>query len=509
MSASLARVASRAQLGLAAPPVDVEVHLGTGLPLFSIVGLPATAVKESKERVRAALVNSGFEFPAGRITVNLSPADLPKEGCRYDLPIALGILIASGQLTAAESAHDIEYYGELGLGGELKPVRGLLLAAVAADRASHAVVVPHANLAEVSIAAVQRVCGAADLSAVCGVAAGHVAVRAGARTALAAQHSAVNSRSPDLADVRGQAAAKRALIIAAAGQHSLLLIGPPGTGKSMLAQRLPGLLPPLGRDAALDVAGIASVSAEGFDVRNFGVRPFRTPHHTASANAIIGGGRRAQPGEVSLAHHGVLFLDELPEFDRRVLESLREPLECGVVSIARTAFRVEYPAAVQLVAAMNPCPCGYLGDSSGRCRCPPPQITRYRSRVSGPLLDRIDLRVEVPRVADDELLEESPLEGVLCSTQASSRVAAARARQQHRAQKPNALLTVRDMATHCALDRPCRQLVGMARARLALSARGVHRVLRVARTIADLEAAESIAPKHLAEAIQLRREVVS
>ncbi|HPF26494.1 MAG TPA: YifB family Mg chelatase-like AAA ATPase [Steroidobacteraceae bacterium] len=509
MSASLARVASRAQLGLAAPPVDVEVHLGTGLPLFSIVGLPATAVKESKERVRAALVNSGFDFPAGRITVNLSPADLPKEGCRYDLPIALGILIASGQLTTAEAASDIEYYGELGLGGELKPVRGLLLAAVAADRAAHAVVVPQSNLAEVSIAAVQRVCGAPDLSAVCGVAAGHVPVRVGAHAAVAVESANVaSSPRPDLADVRGQAAAKRALVIAAAGQHSLLLIGPPGTGKSMLAQRLPGLLPPLARDAALDVAGIASVSAEGFDVRRYGVRPFRTPHHTASANAIIGGGPRAQPGEVSLAHHGVLFLDELPEFDRRVLESLREPLECGVVSIARTAFRVEYPASVQLVAAMNPCPCGYLGDSSGRCRCAPPQIARYRARVSGPLLDRIDLRVEVPRVADDELLDALPLEGVLCTAQASRRVAAARARQQHRAQKPNALLTPRDLATHCTLDRACRQLVGVARARLALSARGVHRVLRVARTIADLDAAASIAPAHLAEAIQLRREIV-
>jgi magnesium chelatase family protein len=510
---AVARVSCRAQIGLHAPLVQVEVSLDCGLPAFCIVGLPATVVKESKERVRSALLNSRFEFPAGRITVSLAPAELPKEGGRYDLPIALGILLASGQIRAAAGRPPArEFYGELGLAGELKPVRGLLLAAAHARRCGHELIVPHANATEARAAAPALTRAAGHLLEVCAHLTGAAPLPLSPAAALqeAAAPPARLAPALDLLDVHGQLQAKRALVIAAAGAHSLLLIGPPGSGKSMLAQRLPGLLPPLAEDEALEVAAIAAVSAGGFRVEHFGERPFRAPHHSASVAALVGGGARARPGEISLAHHGVLFLDELPEFARPVLEALREPLESGHMAVSRAALQAQYPAAFQLIAAMNPCPCGRLGEDSGLCRCTPAQVQRYRSRISGPLLDRLDMHVEVARVRAGDF--GAPAHGAVSSAAAAARIARARAVQRSRQGVCNARLSDAGVERWCAPDEAGARLLESSMQRLGFSGRTRQRLLRVARTIADLEGLPTVGAAQLGEAVMLRcleRSVIS
>jgi magnesium chelatase family protein len=498
---NLATVFSRALCGLDAPLVCVEVHLANGLPFLSIVGLPETAVKESKDRVRAALINSGFQFPSDRrITVNLAPADLPKDGGRFDLAIALGILAASGQVPR-EKLLRYEFLGELSLGGELRPIRGALSAGMQARDAGRALILPEANGAEAALLRDVESLTAPHLLNVCAALNGHEG--AALKPALPAGVLAADD-VPDLSEVRGQAQARRALEVAAAGGHSLLMVGPPGSGKSMLAARLPGILPPLREDEALEVAAIASISTSGFDpARHWGRRPSRAPHHTASGIALVGGGSVPRPGEVTLAHHGVLFLDELPEFSRPVLDVLREPLETGRIIISRAARQAEFPARFQLVAAMNPCPCGWLGESAGRCRCTQEQVQRYRARISGPLLDRIDIQLHVGRLPQSELLAQDAAAGESSAT-VRARVCAARERQLQRAGKPNHLLEPREIDRDCALLPEARQLLVLALERLRLSARAAHRVLRVARTLADLEACTTIEPRHLAESLGYR-----
>ncbi len=497
---SLCTLHTRAREGIAAPPVTVEVHLSGGLPAMSMVGLPELAVKESKDRVRGALLNARFHFPAGRVTINLAPADLPKEGGRFDLPIALGILGASGQIPTP-GLSGTEFLGELALSGHLRPVSGVLPAALAASAAGRDLVLPAENAEEAALVSGLTLRPAGHLLEVCE----HLRGVTPLPVFAAAPPREDGSDYPDLAEVRGQEHAKRALEIAAAGGHSLLMLGPPGTGKSMMANRLPGLLPPLSDGEALEAAAIRSVSDRApFDPATFRARPFRAPHHTASGVALVGGGSNPRPGEISLAHLGVLFLDELPEFDRRVLEVLREPLESGHILISRAARQARFPARFQLVAAMNPCPCGYLGDPGGRCRCTAEQVARYRGRISGPLLDRIDMHIEVPRV-EVQRLAQPPSSQTESSAQVRHRVCAARARQEARAGRSNSALTPREVERDCVLDAVGQSLLEQALTRLSLSARAYHRILKLARTIADLAGEEQISPAHLGEAIGYRR----
>ena len=477
--------------------ITVEVHLSGGLPRMHLVGLPETAVRESKDRVRAALLNSGFKWPQSRITISLAPAELPKEGGGFDLPIALGILAASKQIPGGAFA-DYEFLGELSLNGELRSVRGVLPAAIRSRDSKRTLVIPAVNAAEAALVKGGEKLFGDSLLEIANWLKGNKQLR------QCEPHSPGKPpRLPDLCDVIGLPGPKRALEVAAAGNHNLLMAGPPGTGKTLLASRLPGILPPMTETESLESAALASVSQAGLDHRKWGIRPFRTPHHSCSGVALAGGGSRPRPGEISLAHNGVLFLDELPEFGRHTLEILREPIESGRIVISRAARQATFPARFQLITAMNPCMCGMAGDGSGRCHCSAEQIQRYKNRVSGPLLDRIDIQIEVLRPKTSIL--NAPRGNSECSAIVRERVIEARRVQSDRAGKANALLDNGEIEQFCHIHGKSLSLLEHAVEQLYLSPRACHRILKVSRTIADLDQAAEIRTEHLAEAIAFRR----
>lgn len=495
---SLAIVYSRALSGIEAPLVTVETHLANGMAGLNIVGLLEKAVKESKDRVRSALMNSHLEFPIRRITINLAPADLPKGSGRFDLPIALGILSASEQIPM-EEVLKYEFIGELALSGELRAVDGVLPVVLSASQAGRCVIVPEENAHEAALVKNARVLSARHLLDVCA----HLQGKTVLSSCQASTISNIQDHTNDLIDVKGQQHAKRALEIAAAGNHSLLFVGPPGTGKSMLANRLPTILPDLSEHDALEAAAIASVSSHGFDATRWGKVPFRAPHHSCSGFALVGGGRPPKPGEISLAHRGVLFLDELPEFQRSVLECLREPLESGCITISRAAYQASFPAKFQFIAAMNPCPCGLAGSNTESCRCSPEQIQRYVGRLSGPLLDRIDMHVEVAAISTTDLIQwqDVPVES---SSVVKSRVMRTRELQRQRQQKLNAALTVPELEQFCTIDHNAQNILNQVIDKFHFSARVYHRLVKISRTIADLAGCDKISVDHVSEALQYR-----